>query len=430
MTAAHTPASSLPDTTAAGVRPRLRLDFLDGLRGLAALYVALFHVVGAQRLAQTGLPLRLATGWMHYGYYAVDVFIVLSGYCLMLPVARAADRHLRGGLGQFFHRRARRILPPYYAACAASLLLILAARLAKTHVQADEPGVFASANLLAHLLLLHNLQPAWSSSINIVLWSVATEWQIYFVFALLLLPVWRRFGSLAAIGTGFFLGFLPHWLLPTGHNLDQARPWYIGLFAMGMAGAVLGFSAEARQAYWRARLPWGWLSLGFFAAACLLEGLSTQEQQSLWLKDPLVGAATVCLIIRCAQALTNPSGANPPFLLHIFERPWVVGLGTFSYSLYLMNIPAMWIFKLALHPLHLAPSVELGVRILAGPLFMVVVAYPFHLAFERPFLSTMQHPRPAAPDHPADPPVLEVTSSHNDGAAEAAIVESPAAPAP
>jgi len=334
------PAIPAQTPDAATARPRLRLDFLDGLRGLAALYVALFHVVGAQRLAQTALPLRLATGWMHYGYYAVDVFIVLSGYCLMLPVARADGGRLRGGPVGFFRRRARRILPPYYAACAVSLLLILAARLAKTRVQADEPGVFAPGNLLAHLLLLHNLRSDWSSSVNIVLWSVATEWQIYFVFALLLLPVWRRLGSMGAVAVGFLVGFLPHFLLPGGHNFDWARPWYIGLFATGMAGAVLGFSADARQARWRARLPWGWLSLGFFAVSCLLEWRSTQEQQSLWLKDPLVGAATACLIVQCARALTDPSGAKPPFLLRVFERPWVVGLGAFSYSLYLMNVPA------------------------------------------------------------------------------------------
>jgi len=73
---------------------RVRLAFLDGLRGLSALYVTLFHLG-----APAGLPLgiSLAWEWTHFGRSAVGVFIVLSGYSLMLPVARSADGRLRGG---------------------------------------------------------------------------------------------------------------------------------------------------------------------------------------------------------------------------------------------------------------------------------------------------------------------------------------------
>src|SRR5437016_5916610 len=111
----------------AGDSTRIRLDFLDGLRGLAALYVVLSHVYseitwngGAAHLSHTLLHLLKP---LSYGRYAVDVFIVLSGYCLMLPVARSADGKLRGGAGEYLKRRARRILPPYYAALALTLAL-------------------------------------------------------------------------------------------------------------------------------------------------------------------------------------------------------------------------------------------------------------------------------------------------------------------
>ena len=371
---------------------RVRLEFLDGLRGLAALYVALSHVTGAQGLplAALPLPLALATGWTRYAHYAVGVFIVLSGYCLMLPVARAAEGRLRGGLPGFLKRRARRILPPYYAALGISLLLILAARFAKHPVQADEPGVFSPGNLLAHLTLLHNLTPAWDMSINVVLWSVATEWQIYFVFALLLLPVWRRLGNGAVIALAFLVGLLPHVLLPAGHNLDWACPWYLGLFALGMAGAVISFSNDPQRTRMLAQLPWGWLCLGFFLALCLLERPSPQPMQSVWLKDPLVGAATVCLILHCVRCLTGQVSAWASFPLRVLESRGAVLLGGFSYSLYLMNIPAMWVLKLGLIPLHPPPVPELIARLVVGPLWMIAVAYPFHLLFERPFLSAAQ----------------------------------------
>ena len=77
----------------------LHLPFLDGVRGYAALYVVMHHAwneMGWQD-ANKQLP-----GWLQHlmsffapGTYGVAVFIVLSGYCLMLPAARAADNSLR-----------------------------------------------------------------------------------------------------------------------------------------------------------------------------------------------------------------------------------------------------------------------------------------------------------------------------------------------
>src|SRR5258708_40112679 len=102
------------------IQPAARFDYLDGLRGAAALYVVLYHVY--LELALSGewnrLPafVRYSAGWLQFCHVSVGVFIVLSGFCLMLPVARSSDRQLPGGLGQYFVRRARRILPPYYAA--------------------------------------------------------------------------------------------------------------------------------------------------------------------------------------------------------------------------------------------------------------------------------------------------------------------------
>ena len=67
---------------------RVRLGYLDGLRGLAALYVVMHHSAFAFYTASE-MPhrLRLLLKPLAYGHFSVDLFIVLSGYCLMLPVA-------------------------------------------------------------------------------------------------------------------------------------------------------------------------------------------------------------------------------------------------------------------------------------------------------------------------------------------------------
>ncbi len=67
---------------------RQRLAGLDGLRGLAALYVVVNHVF---LRAFPGYPVDHApfwAGWFIYGRFAVVVFIVLSGFSLALSPAR------------------------------------------------------------------------------------------------------------------------------------------------------------------------------------------------------------------------------------------------------------------------------------------------------------------------------------------------------
>lgn len=93
----------------------LRLDYLDGLRGLTALYVVLFHCRSefTWQYADGGFSPLLwqMTAWMNFGHYAVVIFIVLSGYCLMLPVVRSQNKTLAGGLRGYLKRRAWRTLP-------------------------------------------------------------------------------------------------------------------------------------------------------------------------------------------------------------------------------------------------------------------------------------------------------------------------------
>src|SRR3982751_4857648 len=99
------------------LQARLHLPYLDSLRGLSALYVAACHAYLMYATDCLALGLRspsgallISTSWVMFGRAAVAVFIVLSGYCLMLPVVQAPEKDWRVSFWPFMWRRAWRIL--------------------------------------------------------------------------------------------------------------------------------------------------------------------------------------------------------------------------------------------------------------------------------------------------------------------------------
>lgn len=363
---------------------RVRLEFLDGLRGLAALYVVLFHAV----FEMIGRPMQLwakaLTQSLGYGHYAVDVFIVLSGFCLMMPVVRAGQGRLPKGFGDYLRRRARRILPPYYIALALSAV-VAAVSVFKLHVGVTGASQFGTGPVLSHLLLVHNLDFGWTCAINGPLWSVATEWHIYFLFPLLLLPVWRTWGNLSVIVVGLAVGLTPFYLLPQGQNFWWAYPWFVGLFAMGMATAATALDASRRSAP-AMRCFGSWqTAIGFLALFVTVDKLNIVGQH-VWLLDVLAGICTASLILYCARTSAEWQTRRSR-LLQVLESPACMKLGAMSYSLYLIHYPlvraSLRLFQRQIRSTELLMAAQLlfAVTVIVG------LAYLFHLAFERRFMN-------------------------------------------
>ncbi len=395
--------------------PHPRFPFLDGMRALAALAVVVLHAfqifglgldqqlgpeVGRGGLTSGGLDRVILVVYdtlVRRGALAVPVFIVISGYSLMLPVARSREGRLAGGAPAFFRRRVRRILPPYYAALALSLLLIAAV-----------PGMNTKANLywdfalpaleprviVAHLLFIHNGEGYWGSfhGINPPMWSIGVEEQIYLLFPLLVL-LWRAWGGKAMLAAALVYGILPIYL--PFHLLPLSHFWYVGLFALGMLAASIGVSAQAGYAGWRERLPWGKLAvlaLPVLGGWLLLQPLApsgpiSEVLMSRWLEDYFLGFAVICLLIFCTKLSTNPT-ARRPLVLRTLETPGLVHIGKFSYSVYLLHAPILALVALICRSLGLPVTLAHLIVITVGVPLVVLGAYLFFLAFERPFLSS------------------------------------------
>ena len=168
-----------------------RLASVDVLRGLAATAVVLCHTAFTPKDAPWTFQLFVWAPF-RYGYLGVTVFIVLSGFCIHLGIARkmAQGSAAAADWRSFWRRRFYRLYPPYVAAIAFTLCAVWAA-----HVLGAAASPFSGSftwDLAAHLLMVHNLFTPYVHGLhNGPFWSLGLEEQLYLLFAVYL--VLRRY---------------------------------------------------------------------------------------------------------------------------------------------------------------------------------------------------------------------------------------------
>ena len=350
------------------VSRRQRLAGLDGLRGLAALFVVVNHVF---LRAFPGYPVDHAPFWAGpfiYGRFAVIVFIVLSGFSLALSPARHGWR--LDAVSRFAQRRARRILPAYWAALAFSLAV------AWLVVPQPGQGVPNAKSVVVNGLLAQNVVRAPSP--NASFWSMAVEAQLYIAFPLMLLMV-RRWGAIAMVATVTLVvatvGVVGPHISGVETFVIQSPPDLAALFAVGVLTAGIVGASEARKSW-----PWGWLALAAAApvvATIWWQGSVWTLHHLFWI-DLALGPAIACLLAGLA------TGHAAPLLRLLDARP-VRTLGLSSYSLYLIHGPIV----VLVYEKIVAVRVGQGV-----PAFLVSLALvlPLTIVFARVFASVFETP--------------------------------------
>ena len=349
---------------------RQRLAGLDGVRGLAALYVVVFHIF---LRVFPGYPVDHApfwAAWFIYGRFAVVVFIVLSGFSLALSPAR--HRWRLGATSRFAQRRARRILPAYWGALAFSLAV------AWLIIPQPGQGVPNLGSVLANTLLVQNFAPARLPNTNF--WSMAIEAQLYVAFPLLLLMV-RRWGAVAMVATITLVvatvGVVGPHVSRLHTFLIHSPPELAALFALGVLTAGIVGASTARRSW-----PWAWLALAAAApvvATIWWLGSVWTLDHLLWV-DLALGPAIACLLAGLA------TGRPAPLLRLLDTRP-IRSLGLCSYSLYLIHAPIVVVVYEKIVAGRVAPGVPafLVSLVLTLPL-SIVLARLFASVFETPFL--------------------------------------------
>ncbi|MFF1628874.1 acyltransferase family protein [Streptomyces sp. NPDC058272] len=341
---------------------------LDGLRGLAALYVVLFH---CWLLTFPGFPENSGPawlGWLMYGRIAVVFFLVLSGFSLAISPARHGWR--LGGVAQFMRRRAWRILPPYWAALALSLTV------AWFVVPASHFGPPSNISIVVYGLVVQDVFAAPTP--NGAFWSIGVEAELYLVFPFLLL-IRRRLGAVV-LGAGVTLLVVARGLLAANASPVEGVNWLTPnlapVFVAGVVGAGVIVAPERVR-----RLPWHWLAA--LAATpvltlAVIKGSVWTVDHYFWVDLAVVPAMTMLL----AAVATG----RPGFLMWLLATRPIRGLGNVSYSLYLIHLPIIMIVARKIAPEYVSPGLPtFWFTMLLGLPASVFGAWLFAEVFEMPF---------------------------------------------
>ncbi|MBO3746970.1 acyltransferase [Streptosporangiaceae bacterium NEAU-GS5] len=358
-----TVASAPPPAT------RRRLVGLDGIRGLAALFVVLHH---CWLLSYPGFPDNSGPAWagfLLYGHFAVVVFIVLSGFSLSVSPARHDWR--LGSLRTFAYRRAWRILPPYWTALVFSLIV------AWTLIPQPEQGSPTAKTVIFYGLLVQDL--FGSPSPNGAFWSIAVEAQLYITLPLMLLLIRRRFGAVTLLAAVTAIVAAIGLLAPRVPAVDlfmRLTPQFAVLFAIGAVAAGVVRTPDAPWTRW---LPWAALAAIIPALTLIIVNGSAWTVVNFYWVDLSIGPAVGLLLAAIATGRPRP-------LVRMLDTWPLRKLGSFSYSLYLIHAPIV----LVLSQLVLVPRVSAELPLFLSTLALavpvsVLAAWLFGSVFEIPF---------------------------------------------
>lgn len=312
---------------------RRQFAALDGLRGIAALAVVVFHI-----------PNFLGTRPLPGAYLAVDLFFCISGFVLTHAYAQRLSNGM--GLSHFMARRIIRLYPLYGLASLFSLLYI--------YTLGSSGNFRGNGNFCYFLNMLMIPVPVeWRMDSelfpnNFVAWSILLELCVSLLFARhirLFLSQRRRWLLMAASMPALLVCALYYGALNLGVVYGQLPGAIVRMLFSFCAGVAIARSA--------AREP----------------GATV----------PAFSFPTVALVVVLLFALEPSDAARPyydvivvvllfPALVHIAARLEPCGrmreaamaLGSASYGIYVLQVPAVAFCAKLISLLHMSASLSLG----------------------------------------------------------------------
>jgi peptidoglycan/LPS O-acetylase OafA/YrhL len=371
--------------------PNSNLMFLDGLRGLAALYVMVGHarwllwegyregyLLHPEQYSILEKGLMYFLSLFRYGHEAVIFFFVISGFVIHLRYAKKiaveGDRS-KFDWARFVGRRARRLYPPLVAALFITYLVDVLGKsqgfniyfqttpypLINQNIQSDISPITLLGNLA---FLMQTYVPFYGT--NGPLWSLKFEWWFYMIY-----PI---FWWVNRRSVGLPLGLMV--LLFAAATLSG--PWPVKLFQEIFSAMLIWWlGAMAADSFvGRLRIPWG----GITAPASLIVAALLIPSNRYGFHDLGMGIIFTVMLMFCLTLQDR----NIKLTLLNRLKP----LGDMSYTLYVMHFPLLVIMSGWLMKRSPDGRLPRGFGwVLTGVAFTLLASFALHFLVERPFLT-------------------------------------------
>jgi peptidoglycan/LPS O-acetylase OafA/YrhL len=330
---------------------------LDGLRGIAALFVVIFHFSEMVIYDYSKL-------WIGHGFLAVDFFFCLSGFVMGYAYD---DRIAKIGLGKFLKARLIRLHPMVIFGAVLGLAAFYRNPFGITpgYSVARMALIFAASILLIPFGAMpdrgRNL-----FGLNAPAWSLFWEYVANLVFGLVLYRIKRGVLIALTLAAAVLLCWIGHRAgnLPGGWSTDN--------FWDGGARVAFSFSAGLLiyRLGWRLRTRLGFFTLGLL----LILALTSPYAKGAWIREVIVIMVVFPLII----ALGAGASATPQI-----ERLCKFS-GDMSYPLYMTHYGVMWIWGDYAAKHHLIASTALWTEIALGVSITVAFAWVVLRVYDQP----------------------------------------------
>lgn len=332
---------------------RRRFTLIDGLRGLAAVSVMLYHYCTSDMRVHLA---ALLPAWFmaatKKGWLGVQVFFVLSGFVIAYAIGRR-EMDLPSG-ARFALRRQVRLDPPYWVSLLFSSALPWGWRL-HLHDNRWAPSLRDVGFHLVYLQDLFHRRP-----IQPIYWTLAIEVQFYMVFVACLVALRRlpRAGPYVLLASGLYaLHAAMHWRFLGG--------WFIPHWYMFVLGVLT---------WWRLDKRFHWLPHALYVALIAYMGYRFHRL------EPYAAAGVATLIT--VAGLTDR--------LHRWLDLRVLQfLGAISYGIYLLHpvtgAQTRWVLG-GIFSRGRTPDGALGV-VICSCLATVGCAWLLHVAVEKPAMA-------------------------------------------
>ncbi len=279
-----------------------REDSIDLIRAVAIIGVLLYHYTA--RFSDDYLQWHYTGFKFTYGYLGVQLFFILSGYCIYLTISRSRS------LADFFAKRLSRLWPALIVAATVTFIFVHLFGL---------PGLGSNIfKYLSNLLFLNVLTDRY---VDGAYWSLTIEVKFYFWFGLLyfldktnIARHWAYF-SLAAIVASGLSALLTNYAALSQVLAFVAEKILISPYAVWFLVGIVIYEWDTRS--WRQRM----LLLTPVALSLCISAYTTDWVEALILIACVVG----CILVIPMKGLSIPGPLRfiglisyPLYLVHQF----------------------------------------------------------------------------------------------------------------